>query len=169
MRQYPVENLLREATEIYSAITLLSLATLTCFVPSLLLLTDHMGHYSTLGLSALSGYRALQAYRIKRYHRRLRSMPYYALSIVEVPLSKRWLFVGRGFRWLPRHTQRLHQIKQIQNETFLQRGKCIQAITHYCNHHESTRLAKINPSSFPKAFVQATPLSWAQHAWVKHD
>ncbi len=143
MRQYPVENLLREATEIYSAITLLSLATLTWSIPSLLLLTNSMGNYSTLGLSALGSYRALQAYRIKRYHQRLLRMPYYAMSTVEVPLSKRWLFVGRGFRWLPRHTQRLHQIKQVQNESFLQRSKFTQAVTHYCNHHKSTRLAKL--------------------------
>ncbi len=143
MRQYPVENLLREATEIYSALTLLSLSALTWSAPSLLLLTNDMGNYSTLGLSALGSYRALQAYRIKRYHRRLLRMPYYAMSTIEVPLSKRWLFIGRGFRWLPRHTQRLHQIKQVQNEAFLQRSKLMQAITHYCNHHESTRLAKL--------------------------
>ena len=143
MRQYPVENLLREATEIYSAMTLLSLAALTYSIPHLLLLTNTMGNYATLGLSALGLYRALQSYRIKRYHRRLLRMPYYAMSTIDVPLSKRWLFVGRGFRWLPRHTQRLHQIKEVQNEAFLQRSKAHQTITNYCNRHESTGLAKL--------------------------
>lgn len=142
MRQYPVENLLREATEIYSAMTLLSLAVLTYSMPSLLLLTHSMGRYATVGLGALGSYRALQSYRIKRYHRRLLRMPYYALSTTDVPLSKRWLFVGRGFRWQPHHTQRLHHIKQVQNEAFLQRNKLTHAIIHYCAHHESTRLAK---------------------------
>ena len=143
MRQYPVENLLREATEIYSAMTLLSLGLLTYSLPHLLLLTNTMGNYATLGLSSLGLYRALQSYRIKRYHRQLLRMPFYAMSTVDVPLSKRWLFVGRGFRWLPRHTQRLHQIKQVQNEAFLQRGRLHQVITTYCNRHESARLTKL--------------------------
>jgi len=118
MRQYPVENLLREATEMYSAITLLSLAALTHSMPHLLLLTNTMGNYATAGLTAFGSYRALQAWRIKRYHRRLRQMPYYAMNTTDIPLSKKWLFIGRGFRWLPHHTQRLHQIKQVQNEHF---------------------------------------------------
>lgn len=118
MRQYPVENLLREATEMYSAITLLSLATLTYSMPHLLLLTHTMSNYATTGLTILGSYRALQAWRIKRYHRRLRQMPYYAMTTTDIPLSKKWLFIGRGFRWLPHHTQRLHQIKQVQNEHF---------------------------------------------------
>lgn len=143
MRQYPVENLLREATELYSTITLLSLAVLTYFLPHMLLLTQSIGTYATIGLSALGCYRAYQAYRIKRYHRRLRNMPYYAMSTTEVPLSKQWLFVGRGFRWLPKHTQRLHQIKEVRNERFLQQGKLNQAVARYCRHHESTRFAQL--------------------------
>ena len=123
MRQYPVENLLREATEIYSAITLLSLAALTYSMPHLILLTHMMSIYATVGLSALGCYRAFQGYKIKRYHRRLRQMPYYAMTTTDVPLSKQWLFVGRGFRWLPHHTQRLHHIKEVQNEHFTRQHK----------------------------------------------
>ena len=142
MRQYPVENLLREATELYSAITLFSLAALSYLIPHLLQLTGGTNIYAAVGLSAIGTYRAFQAYRIKRYHRRLLRMPYYAMSTKEVPLSKQWLFVGRGFRWFPRHTQRLHQIKEVQNEAFLQRGKLSQAISRYCKEHESTRLTQ---------------------------
>ena len=144
MRQYPVENLLREATEIYSAMALLSLATLTYAAPHPFLLSNAMGNYATLGLGALGGYRAFQAYRIKRYHRRLlKKMPYYAMTTTSIPLSKQWLFVGRGFRWLPTHTQRLHQIKEIQNQSFLQQNYVKKIITDFCKHHESTTLAKV--------------------------
>lgn len=143
MRQYPVENLLREATEIYSAITLLSLASITYTLPQLLLLTNTIGDYATLGLSSVGIYRAFQAYKIKRYRRRLLSMPYYAVSTKEVPISKHWLFVGRGFRWLPRHTQRLHQIKEVQNERFLHQGPFTYFIKAYCRTHETTQLAKL--------------------------
>ncbi|PJE14458.1 type IV conjugative transfer system coupling protein TraD [Legionella sp.] len=141
--RYPVENLLRDPTEIYSSITLLSLALLAYSLPHLLLLTQSMGLYCALSLSGFGVFRALQAYRIKRYQRRLIKMPYFAMSTVDVPLSQRWLFVGRGFRWFARHTQRLHQIKQVENERFLQRGKVHQAVAAFCKNHESSHLAAL--------------------------
>ena len=143
MSNYPVENLLREATEFYSALTLLSLALLALYTPHLLLLTNVMGTYAACSLSAFGIKRALQAYRIKRYHRRLIAMPYYDMSTTDVPLSTRWLFVGRGFRWLPRHTQRLHQIKQVHNEAFMQRGKAYRYVRAWCINHEKCALAGV--------------------------
>ncbi|KTC94875.1 type IV conjugative transfer system coupling protein TraD [Legionella feeleii] len=139
--RYPVENLLREPTEIYSALTIGALALLAYCLPHVLLLTQTMGLYAAAGLGGLGGYRALQAYRVIRYQKRLMAMPYYAMSTTQVPLSKRWLFVGRGFRWLPRHTQRLHQIKQVENERFLQRNAMHRAVSAFCQNHEATRLA----------------------------
>ena len=141
--RYPVENLLRDPTEIYSALTLLSLSLLTYCLPHLLLLTQHMGLYAALSLGGLGCVRALQAYRVIRYQKRLIAMPYFAMTTTQVPQSQRWLFVGRGFRWFPRHTQRLHQIKQVENERFLQRSKVHQAVILFCKNHESTPLAAL--------------------------
>lgn len=141
MRDYPVENLLREPTEIYTSMTCFALAMLAFNKPHLFLLTQSMGIYAGLSLGSLSLYRGLQALRIKRFHHRLITMPYYALSTVQVPLSKKWLFIGRGFRWLPHHTQRLQQIKEIKNESFIKRGKCYRTIRAYCQNHEKHVLA----------------------------
>lgn len=150
--RYPVENLLRDPTEIYSALTLGSFAVLAYCLPHVLLLTQNMGLYAALSLGGLGSYRALQAYRVIRYQKRLIAMPYYAMSTTQVPLSQRWLFVGRGFRWFPRHTQRLHQIKQVENERFLQRNVVHQAVSAFCKNHEATLMAswfrspsRINP------------------------
>src|SRR6185437_1193860 len=152
MSQYPVENLLREPTEIYTSLTCAALATLAITQPHLFLLTQGMGYYSGLSLSALSLIRGYQAFRVKRYHKRLIAMPYYALSTTQVPISKKWLFLGKGFRWLPHHTQRLHQIKQIKNEAFMQRSRCYQLVRQFCQDHEKSSLAgllssnsKLNP------------------------
>lgn len=143
MTDYPVENLLREPTEIYTSIACSTLALLAVSKPHLFLLTQGMGYYAGLSLGTLSLIRGWQAMRIKRYHRRLIAMPYYALSTTQVPLSTKWLFIGKGFRWLPHHTQRLHQIKQIKNESFMQRGKCYRAVREYCQNHERNLLARL--------------------------
>ena len=143
MSDYPIENLLREPTEIYSCISCAALAILVASNPNLFLLTQKMSYYALIGLGTLSSIRGYQALGIKRYQRRLISMPYYALSTKQVPLSKKWLFIGRGFRWLPHHTQRLHQIKQIKNESFMQRGRFIRFVWAYCQGHERTILARL--------------------------
>ena len=143
MADYPVENLLREPTEIYTSITCLALALLTINKPYLFLLTQSMGYYAGFSLSSLAIYRGIQALKVKRFHRRLITMPYYALSTKQVPISQQWLFIGRGFRWFPHHTQRLNQIKQIKNEPFMQRGKIYQAIRSYCQNHETTYLTRL--------------------------
>lgn len=119
MSQYAIENLLREPTEIYSAITLASLALLAMFVPHLFLFTHVISIVVASGLLTLAFIRAFQAYRIKRYQHRLNIMPYYALSLKNIPSSKERLFLGRGFHWKPLHTQRLHQIKQIHHAHFV--------------------------------------------------
>lgn len=150
MSQYPVENLLREPTEFYTFLTCVSLAWLTVTQPHLFLLTQNMGVYAALSLMTLGLVRGYQAFRIKCYHRRLISMPYYALSTTKVPLSKKWLFLGKGFRWLPHHTQRLHQIKQIRNEFFMQRNTCYRKVRDYCKNHENSLLTQLfnTPSRF---------------------
>ncbi|WP_115704663.1 type IV conjugative transfer system coupling protein TraD [Legionella sainthelensi] len=142
MKDYPIKNLLREPTEAWSAITCLSLALLAYSEPHLFLLTESMSTYAGVTLAVPGLYRAWQAIKVKRYHHRLLAMPTYALSISEIPLSKNWLFLGKGFRWLPSHTQRLHQIKQAKNEKYMQRGFCYQAVRRFCQTHEHTRLTK---------------------------
>ncbi|KTD23920.1 type IV conjugative transfer system coupling protein TraD [Legionella maceachernii] len=142
MADYPVENLLREPTEFYTSVVCGLLALLTASKPHLFLLTPPMAYFTTSILLFLTFMRGLQGLRVKRYHRRLVAMPFYALSTTQIPLSSKWLFLGRGFRWLPHHTQRLHQIKQIKNESFLQKGRLYAFIQSFCQHHEHHFLAK---------------------------
>lgn len=123
MTNYPSENLLREPTEAFSAMTLASLGILTWFTPNYILLTPKLGQSTTMVLMILASIRFIQFYRIKRYHHRLNKMPRFSLSSKEIPLSKEKLFIGRGFRWQPLHTQRLHQIKQIHNQKFIKHHK----------------------------------------------
>lgn len=152
MNKYPVNNLLREPTEIWSALTYLSLALLAYKKPYLFLLTQSMSYYAVLTLILPGLYRAWQAFKVKRYHHRLLAMPSYALSTTEIPISKNWLFLGKGFRWRPSHTQKLHQIKEVKNEKFMQRSPYYQAVRRFCQNHEQSKIAlwcnnrsKLNP------------------------
>lgn len=142
-QKYPVENLLRSPVEIYSAITLFSLALLALKMPQILLLHKNTGLYAASCLGIFGGIRAFQAYRVKRYHWRLLAMPYFAMSTREVPVSGKRLFVGRGFCWQGSHTQRLHQVKQVANESYLTRGKIWLAVRDFCKQHEKALLSRM--------------------------
>lgn len=131
MNKNPVENLLREPTESFSALCMLFAALFIALRYEFLFLSATTALLFSSGLVFFASIRAYQAYRVVRYQKRIKQMPYYALSTKAVPLSKKSLFVGRGFRWLPRHTQRLHQLKQVKNEKYLQMGRLHRTIHRY--------------------------------------
>lgn len=143
MRDNPVENLLREATELYTVITCASCALLAALKPQYFLLTPSLGLIATASLIAFGCIRGLQAYRVKRYHFRLRKMPFYGLTTRQVPVSSKWLFLGRGFKWEPLHTQRLHQIRQIKNQRFTEPSNFYQKAREYVKKNPKTRLSHI--------------------------
>lgn len=159
MKHYPINNLLREATEVWSALTLFALAFLIHQLPHLFLLISATSHYMVLSFIVPGCYRAWQATQVKRYHHRLLAMPSYSLSATKIPLSKQWLFIGRGFRWRTNHTQQLYQIKQVHNERFMQRNKCYQVVRRFCQRYEKTLLArKFNNKSLLNPFRPDPPV-----------
>lgn len=143
MKNYPLENWLREATELYSAAALFLLASLALLMPHVLLLTDEIGKIAFIVLVTFSLVRFLQGIKIKRYQRRLRAMPYYGLSTRQVPHSKKYLFLGRGFLWTPLHTQRLHLIKQIHNQRYIQSGKIYQMARSFAACYPNAWMTKL--------------------------
>ena len=66
--------------------------------------------------------RTVQGSQVMGYQRNLRLQRRYAVSSEEIPWSKDRLFVGRGFRWDQRHTQRLHEARLPTNEALLAFG-----------------------------------------------
>jgi conjugative coupling factor TraD (SXT/TOL subfamily) len=119
MKKRPLEALLRHPVEWYSSIAC-ALAVLTwCVWPSVFLLTPALayglsGFVMTLGLK-----RFMEGYSVLRYRKNLRRLPYYALSSCQIPTRHQTLFLGKGFRWQPVHTQRLYACQQKGAEKYL--------------------------------------------------
>jgi len=104
-----IEVLLRPAVELYTVAACLLAAFLCLFVPWAITLTPAMG-MATAGLFLLFAIiRLRDAWVILRYRRNIRRLPKYALVSKQIPVSKKRLFIGRGFKWDQRHTQRLAQ------------------------------------------------------------
>ncbi|KUA65752.1 type IV conjugative transfer system coupling protein TraD, partial [Salmonella enterica] len=70
--------------------------------------------------AALAVTRTHQGMKIIRYRRNLRRLPRYVMSTKQIPVSHRRLFLGRGFRWTQKHTQRLQDTLRPEVARYLQ-------------------------------------------------
>jgi len=104
---YTIEALLRPAVELYTAVVCFTAAALCMFAPWTLALTPLFGLVAALGFLALGSVRLKQALLVLRYRRNIRRLPHYTMTSKDMPVSNERLFIGKGFRWTQKHTQRL--------------------------------------------------------------
>ncbi|EGH12855.1 MULTISPECIES: type IV conjugative transfer system coupling protein TraD [Pseudomonas syringae group] len=105
--EYAIESLLRPAVELYTVYVCAAGAFLCVFAPWAFALTPLFGIVTSAGFLALGLVRLKQAWQVLRYRRNIRRLPHYTMTSKEVPVSNQRLFIGLGFRWQQRHTQRL--------------------------------------------------------------
>ena len=70
--------------------------------------------------------RGRQAWRVIRYQRNMRRLPTYTVRANQIPVSRRKLFLGRGFRWTQKHTQRLRDTIRPEVQHYVQPGPLYQ-------------------------------------------
>ncbi|MBG7332351.1 conjugative coupling factor TraD, PFGI-1 class, partial [Pseudomonas aeruginosa] len=105
--QYPLEALLRPAVELYTTTVCFTAAALCIVAPWTFALTPLFGIVAALGFVWLGVVRLKQAGVVLRYRRNIRRLPKYTMTSAEMPVSNEHLFIGRGFPWTQKHTQRL--------------------------------------------------------------
>ena len=106
----PLEGRLRGAHEFLASGASLAAAGAVLFVPGWLLLSPpwHLGVGAALLTRAL--WRGGQGARMLAYRRNLRRLRRFTMASAEIPWSAHRLYLGRGFRWDQRHTQRIGQV-----------------------------------------------------------
>ena len=124
---HPIEALLRPAVEVYTAGACAVCVGLCIGAPWSIALAPSVGYGMAGGFAAFGGYRAIQAWRILRYRRGMRRLPRFALSSRRIPVSNRYLWLGRGFRWQVQHTRRLYEAQQPEAQQFIQPSRFYRA------------------------------------------
>ncbi len=120
--KYPVEALLRPPVEIYAASTYLLIAAVMVVAPSIMMMTPGVAYVSAFLLSLRGTQRFLQARKIIRYQKGLRKLPEFKMNSDQVPVSYKKLFLGKGFAWDVRHTQRLHDLRRREGLKYTQQS-----------------------------------------------
>lgn len=109
---YPLENWFRKPYELVPAAASAAAAPAAIAFRELLQLSPTAAAAFALGCAAYGAWRFNQARRIIRFQRNLKRLPLYTLRSEEIPWSDTELFLGLGFRWDQRHTQRLFTARQ---------------------------------------------------------
>ena len=104
---FTIEALLRPAVELYTVYVCAAAALLCIFAPWAFAMTPLFGVISALGFLGLGYVRLRQALVVLRYRRNIRRLPHYTMTSKDIPVSNERLFIGKGFRWSQKHTQRL--------------------------------------------------------------
>ncbi|KGQ42016.1 type IV conjugative transfer system coupling protein TraD [Gallibacterium anatis] len=114
-----IESVLRPAVELNTAIVSASAGALCLYAPWSLALSPDIGYGMCGAFWLFSVVRFRQGWRILKFRRNIRRLPYYALTSKQIPVSQRYLFLGRGFAWEQKHTQRLYTCTRSEVEDYV--------------------------------------------------
>ncbi|MET1256942.1 type IV conjugative transfer system coupling protein TraD [Aliikangiella maris] len=129
--KYEVENLLRPPIELQSAIVS-AIFTIACIIaPHMFSISQEVGYGFAILFSIPTIIRAHQGFVILRYHRNIKRLPRYVLSLSKLKISSSYLFMGRGFKWREGHTERLYAARERKNERYVKLSSIYQWVRNF--------------------------------------
>ncbi len=119
----PFDNRLRPVVEFVPATTLTGLGLILAWQPGLIAPLMPGVAAGVAGVFVVTGlWRGVQGVRLVAYRWQLRRLPRYVLDGDRIPCSPSRLFLGRGFRWDQRHSQRLVEVRNPEARRYLEPG-----------------------------------------------
>lgn len=118
--KYEIEVLLRPPVEVCSVVVAAFGAFVALDMPRVLMMTPSVANVTAALLGWVALVRGKQAWKVLRYHRNIKRNPRYVLSSSKIPVSETGLFLGRGFRWTQKHTERVYAARDKNAEKYLQ-------------------------------------------------
>jgi conjugative coupling factor TraD (TOL family) len=98
---------LRPPVEFYTAAVCAAAVLLCIQAPWALALTPTVGMAAAVVFGVFGLYRGKQGWDVLRYQRNLRRLTRFEMTAKDIPVSRQYLWLGKGFQWTRIHTQRL--------------------------------------------------------------
>ncbi|MGE0116213.1 MAG: type IV conjugative transfer system coupling protein TraD [Steroidobacteraceae bacterium] len=149
-----MEGLLRPPIEYASAASYAAVAGIMVAAPTYLMMTPAVAWVTGAGLLSLAVVRFRAAWTIRRYQKGLRRLPFYSMPFAKLPVSKERLFLGKGFEWEPKHTQRLHDCEQPGADRYIKPTRAYQLARWIDMQSE------FNPALRPLSRLTKLPSQW---------
>ena len=109
MNTQPLEALLRRPVELFTATYCVALSVVLVSWPSWFYLPRASSYLIASGIAMFGIYRLNAAMHLLRYRINLFKERKYELATTDIPQDSLRLFLGKGFLWTPKHTQRLYE------------------------------------------------------------
>ncbi|HBD1844112.1 TPA: type IV conjugative transfer system coupling protein TraD [Salmonella enterica] len=157
--RYVIEALLRPAVELNTAVVASMGAFVCVSAPWAVALAPSVSYVTAGGFAALAVVRTRQGLKVIRYRRNLRRLPRYVMNSAQIPVSHQRLFLGRGFLWQQKHTQRLLDTRRPEVERFVQPPKLYQLARQLemSSEHRFPGLSKLLRTDSPLNPVRPLP------------
>ena len=120
---HPVEALLRPPAELTAGAVSVLCGTAAALGPEYVMMTPDVGYGTAAVLGGIGCWWFARGFHIVRYQRNLRRRRRFSMRAERIPVSADRLFLGRGFRWGERHTQRLHDCRKTRFRRFVEPGR----------------------------------------------
>ncbi|MYD46434.1 MAG: type IV conjugative transfer system coupling protein TraD [Gammaproteobacteria bacterium] len=118
--KFPVEALLRAPVELWSALVCLTMSFALLFLGGELLLPRSISYIAAVAIASLGCYRLVGALYVIIYQTCLSNSKPWSLPFAQIPKQKGFLYLGRGFRWTYRHTQRLKDTELPEAQRYIE-------------------------------------------------
>jgi len=119
--EYQKEVLLRPAVEFYSATVAFVSGALCLFSPGILLIPDAVGLVVGVLAILVGIYDVKRGYRIVRYRRGMNRIRPFVVKSKNLPLYDDKIYIGHGFEWEQKHTQRYLDTFDRKYKSFVSR------------------------------------------------
>ena len=120
---HPVEALLRPPVELTAGAVSVLCGAAAALGPEYVMMTPSVGRWTAAALGLAGAWWFARGLGVVRYQRNLRRRRRWTMAAKRVPVSADRLFLGRGFRWGERHTQRLHDCQRTRFRRFVEPGR----------------------------------------------
>ncbi|WP_018608219.1 type IV conjugative transfer system coupling protein TraD [Uliginosibacterium gangwonense] len=118
-----LEALLRPPVELYSAATTACAGTIALTMPWALQCPTPVGLGIATAAFGFAYWRGKQGYEVLRYTMGLKKYKITSIAPHKIPNSRERLYLGDGFLWTQKHTQRLMDARSAAGQKFLEGGK----------------------------------------------
>jgi len=120
--KYPIERLLRPPVELYAAIVSGSAGMLSAASPHLWMMTPSVSYVSAGCFGWIAYIYADDGLKVIKYQSNIKRLIKYEIKPKDLPISNHKAYMGVGYKWQARHTQRLFDTFKEENEDFVVPG-----------------------------------------------
>lgn len=154
--RYQKEVLLRPAVEVYAAIVAFVAAFMCIWSPGFLMIPDTVGLFAGSCAILVGIYDLRRGYRVMKYRRGMNRSRPFLMKSRNLPVHPDKLYIGDGFEWDQKHTQRYLDTFDRKYKTFIDRRE------HKIARFTEKKFESIPGLNLISAFLKKT---WLINPW----